>query len=118
MALQIVFGLLLVAQGVNNSVSAWHTFGGGSPRSPLFGIWNVTYMSIDGVERAPLVTDYDRWRRLTFDVPTRMAFHRMDDTFVQFNSKIDVMRSRSCSPGPATTSGARRSRSTGPHPIA
>ena len=47
-------------------------------------------MSIDGVERAPLVTDYDRWRRLTFDVPTRMAFHRMDDTFVPFNSKIDV----------------------------
>ena len=38
-ALQIVFGLLLVAQGVNNSVSARRTFGGGSPRSPLFGIW-------------------------------------------------------------------------------
>ncbi len=90
MVLQIVFGLLLVAQGVNNSVNAWHTFGGGSPRSPLFGIWNVTYLSIDGVERAPLVTDYDRWRRLAFDVPTRMSFHRMDDTFVQFNSKIDV----------------------------
>lgn len=88
-ALQLVFGLLLVAQGLNNSVSAWRNFGGGSPRSPLFGIWNVAYMSIDGVERAPLVTDYDRWRRLTFDVPARMAFHRMDDTFVQFNSKID-----------------------------
>ena len=90
MALQIAFGLLLVAQGVNNAVSAWSTYGGGSPRSPLFGIWNVTAMSIDGVERAPLVTDYDRWRRLTFDVPTRMAFHRMDDTFIQLNSKIDV----------------------------
>ena len=88
-ALQIAFGLLLVAQGVDNSVSAWHTFGGGSPRSPLFGIWNVAQMSIDGVERAPLMTDYDRWRRLTFDVPTRMAFHRMDDTFVPFNSKVD-----------------------------
>ena len=88
-ALQIVFGLLLVAQGVTNSVNAWHTFGGGAPRSPLFGIWNVAQMSIDGVERAPLVTDYDRWRRLTFDVPARMAFHRMDDTFVPFNSKID-----------------------------
>jgi hypothetical protein len=85
----MVFGLLLVAQGVNNSISAWYTFGGGSPRSPLFGIWNVAYMSIDGVERAPLLTDYDRWRRLSFDVPTRMAFHRMDDTFMQLTSKID-----------------------------
>ena len=90
-ALQIVFGLMLVGQGVNNSINAWSTFGGGSPRSPLFGIWNVTYMSVDGVERAPLVTDYDRWRRLAFDFPTRMSFHRMDDTFVQFNNKIDVV---------------------------
>lgn len=89
-ALQIAFGLLLVAQGVFNSVNAWSTFGGGAPRSPLFGIWNVTYMSIEGVERAPLVTDYDRWRRLVFDLPIRMSFHRMDDTFVQFNNKIDV----------------------------
>jgi len=89
-ALQLILGCLLVFQGVQNSINAWHTFGGGSPRSPLFGIWNVTYLSIDGVERAPLVTDYDRWRRLVFDVPTRMSFHRMDDTFVPFNSKIDV----------------------------
>ena len=88
-ALQLILGFLLVFQGVQNAISAWHTYGGGSPRSPLFGIWNVAYMSIDGVERSPLVTDYDRWRRLTFDVPTRMAFHRMDDTFMPLNSKID-----------------------------
>ena len=66
------------------------------PRSPLFGISTVTYLSIDGVERSPLVTDYDCWRRLTFDVPTRMAFHRMDDTFVQ--SKEDHVDAKSIVP--------------------
>lgn len=90
MALQVVFGLVLTVNAIWQGVQAWPLYGGGSPRSPLYGIWNVAYMSIDGVERAPLVTDHDRWRRLTFDVPQRMAFHRMDDTAVTFNNTIDL----------------------------
>ena len=53
-------------------------------------------MSIIGVERAPLVTDYGRWRRLSFDVPTRMAFHRMDDTFMHFNQQDRREREVDC----------------------
>ncbi len=89
-ALQVVFALWLCVNQVWGSVNAWTTFGGGSPRSPLYGIWDVTFMSIDGVERLPLVTDHDRWRRLTFDAPARMSFHRMDDTAVTFNNTIDI----------------------------
>ena len=37
-------------------------------------------MTIDGVERAPLVTDYDRWRRVVIQTTTSMNFWRMDDT--------------------------------------
>lgn len=101
---QIVLAMLLVGQATWGSMQAWSMFGGGAPKSPLYGIWNVTYMSIDGVERAPLVTDFDRWRRVTFDRPTQMSFQRMDDTFVIYPVKIDTAAKSvtSTSPSDAT----------------
>ena len=89
-ALQVVFGIYLVGMNMNQSVQGWTTYGGGSPKSPLYGIWNVTKMEIDGVERSGLVTDYDRFRRVVFDNPARMSFQRMDDTFVGFGNTIDT----------------------------
>jgi hypothetical protein len=47
-------------------------------------------MTIDGVERAPLVTDYDRWRRVVVQFPTNIYFQRMDDTFSQYQAKVDI----------------------------
>jgi hypothetical protein len=67
--LQIVFGAYLVGMNIRGSLQGWKQYGGGAPRSPIYGIWNVAYMSIDDVERAPLITDYDRWRRVVFDRP-------------------------------------------------
>ena len=64
-------------------------YGGGAPKSPLYGIWNVESMSIDGHIRSPLITDYDRWRRVVFDRPGSMSFQRMNDSFVFFAAKID-----------------------------
>jgi hypothetical protein len=87
---QLVFAAYIVGMNLKGSVEAWTLYGGGAPKSPLYGVWNVTYLSIDGIERAALVSDYDRWRRLVFDVPARMWFQRMDDTFAGFNSKIDM----------------------------
>lgn len=87
---QVIFGLYIVGMNMNQSVEAWTGYGGGAPKSPLYGIWNVTRMSIDGVERSALVTDYDRWRRVIFDNPARMSFQRMDDTFAGFGNKIDM----------------------------
>jgi hypothetical protein len=88
--LQVVLGAWFVALALKGSVEAWTQYGGGSPKSPLYGVWNVAYMSVDGVERAPLVTDYDRWRRVIFDRPQGMSFQRMDDTFAQFGNTIDT----------------------------
>ena len=43
-------------------------------------------MWIDGVERSPLLSDYDRWRRVVFDSRIVMQFQRMDDTFGGYRS--------------------------------
>jgi hypothetical protein len=75
---------------IKGGLEAWTQYGGGAPKSPLYGVWNVAYMSIDDVERAPLITDNDRWRRLVFDRPTMVTFQRMDDTFSRFGSKINM----------------------------
>jgi hypothetical protein len=87
--LQIVLGVYLAGMGLSRSLTSWSTFGGGAPVSPLYGIWDIEKMTIDGVERAPLLTDYDRWRRVTFDRPTAMSFHRMDDTVLGYAVTID-----------------------------
>jgi hypothetical protein len=88
--LQIVLGIWIVAGNAYSSWSAWHTFGGARLKSPLYGIWNVEQLSIDGQIRSPLLNDYDRWRRVIFDFPDRMAFQRMDDTFARYGTSIDV----------------------------
>jgi hypothetical protein len=90
LAVQIVVGIWLVGINVYGSWSGWHTYGGGRPKSALYGIWNVDQLSIDGQTRSPLLTDYDRWHRVIFDFPELVAFQRMDDSYARYSASIDV----------------------------
>jgi hypothetical protein len=87
---QVIFGLYLVGANLYGARQAWTQFGGGAPKSALYGIWNVDVMTIDGVTRSALVTDFDRWRRVIFDRPTMMAFQRMNDSITVFGAAIDT----------------------------
>jgi len=88
LAAQILFGILLVGMNAYSGRTAWYTLGGGGPKSPLYGIWNVDELAIDGQLRAPLLIDYGRWRRAVFDSPSRMVFQRMDDSFARYGASI------------------------------
>jgi hypothetical protein len=88
-ALQIGFGLVLFGAAVKGSIDARSQYGDLRPKSPLYGIWDVTYLSIDGVERAPRLDDYDRWRRVVFEFPTSVSMHRMDATVARYGIKLD-----------------------------
>ena len=90
LAVQIIFGIWIVGTNACGGWSAWHAYGGGRPRSALYGIWDVEQLSIDGQLRAPLLTDYGRWRRVIFDFPERMSFQRMDNSFAGYGSAINV----------------------------
>jgi hypothetical protein len=63
-AVQVAFGLLLIAGNAYDAWTGWNRHGGGAPKSPLYGIWNVDQFSIDGELRPPLLTDKQRWRRV------------------------------------------------------
>jgi uncharacterized membrane protein YphA (DoxX/SURF4 family) len=89
-AAQIVLGIWILAANAYGGWSAWHSYGGGRPRSALYGIWDVERLSVDGQLRAPLLTDYGRWRRVIFDFPERMDFQRMDNSFARYGAAIDV----------------------------
>ena len=87
----MVFGAYLVAIAVYGSAQQWKSpFGGGAPKPPLYGIWAIDKMTIDGIERAPLVTDNERWRRVVIQNATGVTFWRMDDTALTFPGSVDL----------------------------
>ncbi len=90
LALQILFGIWLLGMNAYGDRQAWYTYGGGRPRSPLYGIWEVDQQTIDGQLRLPLLNDYGRWRRVIFDAPDRVVFQRIDDSFARRGVKISV----------------------------
>jgi hypothetical protein len=89
-AVQIAFGLWMIGTAAYGGWDDWHQYGGGRPKSALYGIWSVDELWIDGQLRSPLLNDYDRWRRAIFDFPSAMAFQRMDDSFVRYGAAINV----------------------------
>ncbi|WP_433565631.1 DoxX family protein [Nocardia sp. CA-151230] len=68
----------------------WHEYGGGSPKSELYGIWTVTDFTRDGQPVPPLLTDESRWRRVVFDQPTMAVVQRMDDELMPLGAQIDT----------------------------
>jgi uncharacterized membrane protein YphA (DoxX/SURF4 family) len=89
--LAIVFGVYLIAMQTFINWSFWHAGGGGSPRSALYGIWNVEQLSVDGQFQTPALNDYDRqWRRVIFDLPSIVAFQRLDDSIAHYGASIDT----------------------------
>lgn len=87
---QIVIGVyLLVVWGYAN-VQFWQVAGGGRPKSPLYGVWDVEQMSVDGERRLPILNDYDRrWRRVILDGPDSVAIQRTDDSFARYVASTD-----------------------------
>ena len=92
LAAQLLAGIYLLGMFTQLSRSYWNgEGGGGSPKSPLYGIWNVDALSVDGQLREAGLNDYDRrWRRIIFDAPASVAFQRTDDSFAHYGVAIDV----------------------------
>jgi hypothetical protein len=88
-ACRSLLAFYLMAMNVAGAIQDWRTIGDGQPKPILYGIWDVEQMTIDGQTRLPLLTDYDRWRRIIFDFTTQTSFQRMDDSFVAFRSSIN-----------------------------
>jgi uncharacterized membrane protein YphA (DoxX/SURF4 family) len=82
--------LWMLGNNVYGAWSSWYTYGGGAPKSALFGIWDVEQFSIDGQVRPPLLTDNARFRHVIFDFPGKASFTRMDESRAGFDAAIDT----------------------------
>jgi hypothetical protein len=81
-AVQVALGVWVTIGCVVLTLQAWHEMGGGSPKSALYGIWEVTDFTLDGTSRPPLTTDETRWQRLIFDAPAAVTYQRMNGELV------------------------------------
>jgi len=64
-------------------------YGGGAPKSPLYGIYNVRKFSLNGKELPPLTTDSTRWEQVIFDWPAYARVKLMNDSLINFDVNID-----------------------------
>ena len=67
----------------------WHQYGPVSAKSPLYGIWDIEQLTIDGQTHPLLITDKENWRRLIFDFPESVMVMQMNDTRTGYSVVID-----------------------------
>ncbi|MGW4097814.1 DoxX family protein [Mycobacterium sp. NPDC004974] len=85
-----------IAAWVQVTIGIWVAFGGGfdrwvvwqdqygaaSPKSELYGIWDVRDFTLDGQPVPPLTTDENRWQRIVFDDPGAATYQQMNGELV------------------------------------
>lgn len=86
---QVCFAVYVTVTMAYGAKQGWIEFGGGAPRPPLYGIWEVDQLSIDDAVHPPTLGDEQRWRRIIFDRPGRTVFQHMNDSLATFSAKID-----------------------------
>jgi hypothetical protein len=86
---QVAIGIW-VALGV--SYARWEVwqdqYSPASPKSELYGIWDVRDFTLDGESVPPLTTDEDRWQRLVFDDPKDATYQRMNGELVPVRAEF------------------------------
>jgi hypothetical protein len=90
---QLVFTVWALGLEVYNSTHGWNQYGPGAPKSPLYGIWDVDSMSINGEARPPLTTDTLRYSHVVFQSLNGLSsFQKMNQKFDRFMVTVDTVK--------------------------
>jgi uncharacterized membrane protein YphA (DoxX/SURF4 family) len=87
LTLELLFVAYLAGMNLVSARQAWTRFGGGAPKSPLYGVWNVQRLTLDGTA-PPAVGEPTVWRRVLFDQPGTIGVQHMDDTIVHLGASF------------------------------
>ena len=82
--------LWMIGNNVYGVWDGWRQYGGGAPKSPLYGIWNIEDYTVDAKPRPLLVTEAQQWRRIIFDFPDFAQVQHMDESVKGYGVKIDT----------------------------
>jgi hypothetical protein len=66
----------------------WHAYGPGAPKSPLYGIWNIESLTLNGHPQSLTVTEREAWHRIIFDRPESAVVECMDDSH-RYGATVD-----------------------------
>jgi len=84
------YTVLMLNYAHNNS----RRYGSLAPKPPLYGIWNVEEMVVDGRARPPLATGGTRWQRVIFSNSYTVAIQLMNDSRQRYMLEHDTGRKR------------------------
>jgi len=88
-ALAAVFVVYATGLALKQSWDGRMTYGDKAPKPPLYGMWEVEEMVVDGKVSPPLVTDRTRWRRLFFTTGGRASIQLMSDSRERYMTELD-----------------------------
>jgi hypothetical protein len=88
---RIKLGCWLVGLNIYGDQVSWKQYGGGRPKSELYGIWNVQHATTDGHTAVP---PSHQFRRLIFDFPQLLSVQNQDNTFSAYGAGIDAKNNR------------------------
>jgi hypothetical protein len=92
LVLRTLFILACCGLSFYSAYQTSRTYGDLSPKPPLYGIWNVLEIAVDGQVRPPLISDDTRWRRVVFSLPGQMAVQLMNNSRLRFDAKLDAAK--------------------------
>ncbi len=101
---QLAFTAWALGFSIYGGFKSWYQYGGGAPKSALYGVWDIDSMTVDGVMRPPLTTDSTRYSHAVFQATSGATFQKMDQTFDRFGAKIDTVAHTIMLSGGADTS--------------
>ncbi len=91
--LQLALGLwVALGCGYDRAVVWQEQYSAHSPKSELYGIWDVVEFTRDGQPRPPLTTDESRWQRVVFDRPGTATYQRMNGELVPVSAEFRSSR--------------------------
>lgn len=89
LAAQILFLAWCAGSSLHQSYQQEKQFGDFAVRPPLYGIYSVDELTVDGQIRAPLFTDAGRWRWVTFDLNNNVVIVPPEGPVQRYRRKLD-----------------------------
>jgi hypothetical protein len=86
----LLYGLYMMGMGFHTSHQRYEKFH--PPEPPLYGVWNVEEVAIDG-KKVPPFTDPQSWRWALFSKPGKLTVERMIGSLQTYALDLD-MKSR------------------------